>query len=127
MRRNKNSDIENTLIIKQGGIDPITGEKLIQININGKRMEISLCTDYAHIEAVSKNGPRYNNEKEAEKEENIIILRPTTHRNIDKDNKENYSVEELQKSKEDICEYTNDENVYKYLSSCDCSYIYRKK
>lgn len=125
--RKKNARREETLIIKQGGLDPISYEKLIQVNKNGKKIEISSAIEEAHIEGFAENSKRYNPQINSEEESNLTMLRIDNHRNIDNDNPENYPVEELKLLKKEIEEKTSDKNVYKVIKSCDCSYIHRKK
>lgn len=128
-KSNRKNDVatREKLIIKQGGLDPITGDKLIQVNSNGKKIELSCSMDCAHINAVSENGPRYISGIDTETEENKIMVRSDTHRNIDKDNPEEYPEEKLKVYKKEILNKTNDEKVYKYMKSCSCKYIYKKK
>lgn len=125
--RKKIARREETLIIKQGGLDPISSEKLIQVNKHGKKTEISAAIEEAHIEGFAENSKRYNPEKDSEVESNLMMLRIDNHRNIDNDNPENYSVEELKQIKKEIEEKTSDKNIYKVIKSCDCPYIVSKK
>lgn len=125
--RKKDTKLKEKLMIEQGGLDPITKEKLVQINQNRKKMEISDYTENAHIEGFAENSRRYNPKKNSEVDSNIIAIRIDNHRNIDVSNPENYSVKELKKRKNEIKNETSDEEVYKKIRSCDCSYVKRYK
>ena len=61
--RKKDTKLKEKLMIEQGGLDPITKEKLVQINQNRKKMEISDYTENAHIEGFAENSRRYNPKK----------------------------------------------------------------
>ena len=123
--RKKDTKLKEKLMIEQGGLDPITKEKLVQINQNRKKMEISDYTENAHIEGFAENSRRYNPKKNSEVDSNIIAIRIDNHRNIDVSNPENYSVKELKKRKNEIKNETSDEEVYKKIRSCNCSYVKR--
>ena len=123
--RKKDTKLKEKLRIEQGGLDPITKEKLVQINQNRKKMEISDYTENAHIEGFAENSRRYNPKKNSEVDSNIIAIRIDNHRNIDVSNPENYSVKELKKRKNEIKNETSDEEVYKKIRSCNCSYVKR--
>ena len=125
--RKKDTKLKEKLMIEQGGLDPITKEKLVQINQNRKKIEISDYTENAHIEGFAENSRRYNPKKNSEVDSNIIAIRIDNHRNIDVSNPENYSVKELKKRKNEIKNETSDEEVYKKVRSCDCSYVKRYK
>lgn len=125
--RKKDTKLKEKLMIEQGGLDPITKEKLVQINQNRKKMEISDYTENAHIEGFAENSRRYNPKKNSEVDSNIIAIRIDNHRNIDVSNPENYSVKELKKRKNEIKNETSDEEVYKKIRSCNCSYVKRYK
>ena len=125
--RKKDTKLKDKLMAEQGGLDPITGEKLVQINKNKKKLEISDYVENAHIEGFAKNSKRYNPKKDSEVDSNIMTVRIDNHRNIDVSNPENYSVRELKKRKNEIKKETSDEKVYKVIKECDCSYIKRYK
>ena len=116
-----------SLIIKQGGICGFSYEPIVRANLNGKKIEIATPADVAHISDFSSNGLRYDDTIDSESRDNKIYLDPTTHREVDKENPENYTTEMFHNEKENLEKITSDSEVYKTVDRCDCSYIKRFK